>query len=100
MGSGKVAPRSGTASEFSLSAHSGPAGEDSRGFLNLRNVSSSLGDADAGKGHVVCLEVRGNRAVTLAEFKGETPFPSFDYAMIVVEDNGRPSDGTPDRRLA
>ena len=99
MGSGKLGTQLAPASDFSLSAHSGPAGENPRGFVNLRNVNF-IGGMGADKGHVVCVEVRGKRAFTIAEFKGETSFPGLPLALIIVEDNGQPSDAMPDRGIA
>ena len=42
IGSGKVAVLGGTAASFSLSAHSGPQGEDAKGNLNFRDISFNV----------------------------------------------------------
>jgi hypothetical protein len=94
-GSAKLAHPFAAFSEVSLGASSGPAGEDPRGFINLRNAD--FGPPYDGKGNVDCLSVKDNVAVSVAEFKEDSPFPGFPNALIIVEDNGGPSSGIPDR---
>ena len=101
IGSGKVAVLGGTAASFSLSAHSGPQGEDAKGNLNFRDISFNVpGSAEKATATVTCLAVSGNRAAIVGEFKKDTPFPGFPFAVIVVEDNGEPGGAVPDRGLA
>ena len=98
-GSGRVVGQSGAASDFSVSAHSGALGENPRGNLNFRRVDFP-GEPDKGSSRVLCLQVNGNQAAIVAEFKKDSPFPGFPFAALYVEDNGQPSDPTPDRGVA
>ena len=84
--------------DVSLGAYSGPAGENPQGFINYRDASDFAGpDVPNSKGNVVCLAVKDNRAVAVAEFKEEPPFPGNPYAVLLVEDNGGPNSTIPDR---
>jgi hypothetical protein len=98
-GSGKVGTLFGSAEEFSVSAHNNTPDREATGFLNFRMVEFT-GDVDAGKGHVLCANVQGNRAAVIARLKEPNPFPGFGVAVLLVEDNGEPSDLLPDRGLA
>ncbi|HEU0305020.1 MAG TPA: hypothetical protein VFR32_10625 [Gaiellaceae bacterium] len=102
-GSGRVTDIFGASSDFSFAAHSGPAGEDAKGNLNFRNTQGYT--ENNGTAEVTCLLVTGNDAIAIGEWKGndpaEWPFgPSFPFAVLFVEDNGEPSDATPDRGIA
>lgn len=102
-GSGRVAGLLGTSSDFSFSAHSGPAGEDAKGNLNFRNTQGFT--ENNGTAAVRCLLVNGNDAIAIGEWKGDDPAewpfgPAFPFAVLFVEDNGEPSDVTPDRGIA
>jgi hypothetical protein len=94
-GSGTLAHPFAAFSEVSLGASSGPSGEDPQGFINLRNAD--FGPPYDGKGHVACLAVKDNVAVSVAEFENDSPFPGYPYALIIIEDNGRPNSAVPDR---
>jgi hypothetical protein len=84
--------------DVSLGAYSGPTGENPQGFINYRDASDFAGqDVPNSKGNVVCLAVKDNRAVAVAEFKEEPPFPGNPYAVLLVEDNGGPNSTIPDR---
>ena len=77
-----------------FSAHSGPGGEDPSGHATLKNRDPAFSNIAERKGHVVCLNVAGNRAVFGIEIDnpdpGELPFRTF-----LVQDNGRPRNGQP-----
>jgi hypothetical protein len=102
-GSGRVADIFGTNADFSFSAHSGPAGEDAEGNLNLR---STVGYTEQnGTASVTCLLVDGNQAIMIGEWKSDDPAdwpfgPDFPFSVLIVEDNGQPSGETPDRGIA
>jgi hypothetical protein len=98
-GSGKVGTFPATFEEFSVGAHNNTPDRDAHGFLNFRGLEP-VGDVDAGKGHVLCVFVQGNRAAVLAQFKEPMPFPQHPFAVLLVEDNGEPSDLLPDRAMA
>jgi hypothetical protein len=102
-GSGRVADICGASSDFSFTAHSGPAGEDAIGNLNFRSTQCFTGNN--GTASVTCLDVVGNQAIMLGPWKGSDPSawpfgPAFPYAVLFVEDNGEPSGTTPDRGVA
>jgi hypothetical protein len=102
-GSGRVADLGGTSSDFSFSAHSGPAGEDAKGNLNFRNTQGFT--ENNGTAAVTFLLVTGNDAIAIGEWKSDDPAewpfgPTFPYAVLFVEDNGEPSGDTPDRGIA
>lgn len=98
-----VGPGPAQAMQFSFSAQRTPSGEV-HGFLNFKSVlfpEGGIGDPveTNAKGHVICIDVVGNRATIVAEFKGESPFgPLTNQALLVVED--RDADGMPDRAFA
>ena len=103
VGTGKTrvigVPANAAEREFSVSAHRNPNG-DVRGFANYRMITFT-GESINSRGHVECLDVRGNRAAVLGRFEAEPPFgPIFPNILLFVEDNGEPSDPVPDRGLA
>jgi hypothetical protein len=102
-GSGRVADIFGASSDFSFTAHSGPAGEDAIGNLNFRSTQGYT--ENNGTAAVTCLLVAGTQAIIIGEWKGNDPAawpfgPSFPFAVLFVEDNGQPSGDTPDRGIA
>lgn len=102
-GSGTFATTTGpggtaTAMAFSFSAHATNSGI--HGNVNFRGAEFT-GEELNGKGEVVCFEVSDNRALVVFEFKDVHPFgPDVDFGLLIVEDNGEPSDPTPDRAIA
>jgi hypothetical protein len=105
-GSGKFAtlpPPGGflpfTAMHFSYSAHMTESGI--HGNVNYHAVNTGTGEELNGKGPVVCFDVRDNRARIIFEFKDVRPFGErFQFGQLIVEDNGQPSDTSPDRAIA
>jgi hypothetical protein len=79
-------------SEFHVSAHSGPAGEDPKGHLDL-DLNPERPPANLGK--IVCLAVLGNRAAVGAEDQDHPGLTRY----VIVEDNGDAGDPTPDRAI-
>jgi hypothetical protein len=69
---------------FAVRAQSGPAGQDPKGHLSIEDGGIVLHN-----GKVTCLAVAGNRAVVGADSNGGI--------YLLVEDNGDPADGIPDR---
>jgi hypothetical protein len=87
-----------TAMAFSVSAHRTESGV--HGNVNFRGVDSTGVELN-GKGSVQCLEVSGNRAMVLFAFEDVRPFgDKFQQGLLLVEDNGEPSDAVPDRGIA
>ena len=88
---------------FTVSAHSGPSGEDPKGNIVYRWLDEAdVGVWPGGKprsADIVCMNVDGNQAVVIAEWKkGDRPFGnSYPWLFLAVEDNGNPSGDTPDR---
>ena len=76
---------------FTVSAHSGPAGEDAQGELHFRVGAFADATAD-----VTCLRVTGNRAIVAGKVRqGTTLVPGYDYLYLIVQDNGEPIGGEP-----
>ncbi len=102
-GSGRVATLFGTNADFSVSAHSGPAGEDAKGNLNLRSTGGYT--ENNGTAAVNCLLVSGNQAIMIGDWKESDPAawpfgPAFPLSVVYVQDNGKPNGATPDRGIA
>ena len=102
LGSGPI----GDFLHFTVSAHSGASGEDPRGNIVYRFLDpNDEGVWPGGKprsADIICVLVDGNTAAVVAEFKkGDRPFGNgYPFLGLLVEDNGQPSDATPDRALA
>lgn len=77
--------------DLSFAAYSGPLGEDPRGHINPR--IEPFAEATS---HVTCLGVLGNRAAVAGEVEESSPGRVRGVA-IFAEDNGKPSEQTPDR---
>jgi hypothetical protein len=75
--------------QFTISAHSGPAGEDARGQLSFK-----IEGQPRIKAEVSCLVVTGNTAIATATYTDEDGAEQ----VVVMEavDNGEPSGETPD----
>jgi hypothetical protein len=102
-GAGKFAtiPQPGifSAMEFSFSAHMTESGI--HGNVNFRDVNTATTEGLNGKGSVECFDVRDNRAFVIFDFKDVRPFgEQVQHGALAVEDNGQPSDATPDRAIA
>ena len=78
---------------FSVSAHSGPLGENPRGHIRVEG--SPVFDTTSTQ--VECLVVAGNRAAAGGRME-ETPSGTF-WLIVVAEDHGQPSDPLPDRAV-
>jgi hypothetical protein len=80
-----------TSIHFTVSAQSGPAGENARGVIQYRSADFE-GTADVG-----CLLVVGNRAGVAGRVRKErvqSPSSSqFNIIALFVEDNGNPAPG-------
>ena len=72
---------------FTLSASSGPGGEDPTGTVTIHTFVAG----DLGTFAVSCLGVSGNHATIVAPFPGTTP-PTPAGVVIQVEDNGSTGD--------
>jgi hypothetical protein len=72
---------------FTISAFSGPAGEDPTGTVTIYTFVSG----DLGTFAVSCLGVSGNHATIVAPFPGASP-PTPAGVVIHVEDNGSSGD--------
>jgi hypothetical protein len=83
------------ARKISFGAHDGPNGPSGHAHSQGIGMGAEFNDAS---GHVTCLLVDGNRAVIgfEAEQVGLEEREGWTY-MFAVEDNGNPSDATPDR---
>ena len=101
-GSGRVEGLYGAVADFSLSARSGPAGEDAKGNLNFRNVDYP--DGQNGTVAVTCLLVVGNEAIIGGPWKKSSSFPDpdvdFDFGILYVQDNGQPNGPVADVGVA
>ena len=90
---------------FTLSAHSGPAGEDPSGYITAKGDPDGPGPAApfTAQGPVTCLRVVGNRASVRWRFERATgsaaPFEGGGVQSF-VEDNGPPRFGQPVDRAA
>lgn len=91
VGSGRLEDLSAF-SEFQVSAHSGPAGEDPKGHLDL-DLNPERRPANLGK--IICLAVVGNRAAIGAEDQDHPGLARY----VIVEDNGNRGDPIPDRAI-
>lgn len=94
VGSNKVTQPSGDYQHVTLSAHSGPAGEDPKGHVQAKFQS---GFFPGGEGHVIgdvmCLSVSGNQARIAALLK--EPHEGNTHITLIVFDNGNPSSDPP-----
>ena len=92
VGNGKLpATPSGCVNELTVVAHSGVNGGNPRGSL-------SYDDNECNRffiGDVACLRVDGNPASIVAEFRQNEADPRFAGLVVLYEDNGPPSGGTP-----
>jgi hypothetical protein len=83
--------------QIGLSAHSGPSGEDPRGYVSAR--SRPNGDFPLPfrfGGEVTCLRVEGNQATIKYRFDhADNPLLVGGGIEIRAEDNGNPGDGPP-----
>jgi hypothetical protein len=95
-GSGTLAPFGSTVpgpdtpknAEFTVSARSGPNGEDPSGVIRYRIPGWTVAAAD-----VTCLWTSGDRAVGGGVVRtGEIP-AGFNILLLAVEDNGQPGRG-------
>ena len=94
--------------QFSVSAHSGPLGEDPTGHVELRTQPTVGARPQTFHGNVKdgCLIVVGNRAVAVGRLPQEQQYvvpggPGngvIEYAAVAVEDNGGPVMGQPTDR--
>ena len=103
VGSSKTVTTNGE-QHYRFSAHSGPAGERPRGYVNVDFVAAT--GSFSGKGHVECLEVVGNRAEIRAVLDEPQPNPNpggdpLRFIFLFVFDNGNPEQGvSPDEVFA
>jgi len=102
VGAGTIEADPFLGDSFSVSAHSGPLGEDPRGHVNVRTTNLA-GDRQSFHGDVSegCLIVTGNRAVAVGRLPEDERFVepttgrTIEFAAVIVEDNGHPVKGQP-----
>jgi hypothetical protein len=83
--------------EIGLSAHSGPSGEDPRGYVSARSrPQGGFPLPFRFGGEVTCLRVEGNQATIKYRFDhADNPLLVGGGIEIRAEDNGNPGDGPP-----
>ena len=84
--------------QLSVSARSGPAGENPRGNVHAVGTSGAPGGEFEVSGPVTCLRVEGNKAAIKYRFDqasgSAAPFLG-GGVEVFVEDNGKPRDNRP-----
>ena len=84
--------------ELSVSAHSGPAGENPGGTVHAIGTSGAPNGAFEVSGPVTCLRVQGNKAAIKYRFDQATgsaaPFLG-GGVEVFIEDNGKPRNDQP-----
>lgn len=77
------------ATQFTLSAHSGPSGEDPKGQVSFKIDEGSRHTAD-----VTCVIIQGNEAIVTAVIRKPASAAGQVIVMHAV-DNGNPNEGSP-----
>lgn len=98
VGSNKVTQPNGDFQHINVSAHSGPAGENPRGNVEIKYRSAFFPGGEAhGKGRVTCLNViSATQALVAAELR--EPIEGNTHVTLIISDNGGPVMGvSPDQ---